>query len=129
MACLRSGLAMLRAWLQYILPMEPGENTHKTFKRARLRTGKPKLSFWKIVYIVAVRKRLFRIKKIVFNNMVQNYKQKTVKIYSEEMLIKAFNEVKAKKLSMRKASITYSVSKIFENYFTIVLHNKKYFIA
>ena len=61
--------------------------------------------------------------------MVQNYKQKTVKTYSEEMLIKAFNEVKAKKLSMRKASITYSVSKIFENYFTIVLHNKKYFIA
>ena len=45
------------------------------------------------------------------------------------MLIKAINEVQAKKLSMRKASITYSVSKIFENYFTIVLHNKKYFTA
>ena len=61
--------------------------------------------------------------------MVQNYKHKTVKTYSEEMSIKAINEVQAKKLSMRKASITYSVSKIFGNYFTIVLHNKKYFIA
>ena len=44
------------------------------------------------------------------------------------MLSKAINDVQAKKLSMRKASVTYSVSKIFENkiYF---LHNKKYFTA
>ena len=46
------------------------------------------------------------------------------------MLSKAINDVQAKKLSMRKASVRHSVSKIFENYFIIFfLHNKKYFIA
>ena len=48
--------------------------------------------------------------------MVRNYKRKTVKTYSEVMLCKAINDVQAKKLSMRKASVTYSVSKVFENY-------------
>ena len=45
------------------------------------------------------------------------------------MLSRAINNIQAKKLSIRKASVTYSVSKIFENYFNIFLHNKKYFIA
>ena len=36
--------------------------------------------------------------------------------YSEEMLSRAINNILAKKLSMRKASVIYSVSKIFENY-------------
>ena len=45
------------------------------------------------------------------------------------MLSKAINNIQAKKLSIRKASVTYSVSNIFENYFNIFLHNKKYFIA
>ena len=35
------------------------------------------------------------------------------------MLSKAINDVQAKKLSMRKASVRHSVSKIFENYFII----------
>ena len=61
--------------------------------------------------------------------MVQNYKPKTMKTYSEEMLSKAINTVQAKKLSMRKAFVTYSVSKIFENYFIILLDKKKYFMV
>ena len=36
--------------------------------------------------------------------------------YSEEMLSRAINNILAKMLSMRKASVIYSVSKIFENY-------------
>ena len=36
--------------------------------------------------------------------------------HSEEMLSRAINNILAKKLSMRKASVIYSVSKIFENY-------------
>ena len=36
--------------------------------------------------------------------------------YSEEMLSRAINNILAKKLSMRKASVICSVSKIFENY-------------
>ena len=75
------------------------------------------------------RKRLLRIKKVVFNNMVRSYKRKTVNKYSEEMLSKTINDVQAKKLSMRKASVRYLVSKIFGNYFTIILHNKKCFMA
>ena len=51
--------------------------------------------------------------------MVRSYKRKTVNKYSEEMLSKAINDVQAKKLSMRKASVRYSVSKIFGNYFII----------
>ena len=51
--------------------------------------------------------------------MVQSYKRKIVNKYSEEMLSKAINDVQAKKLSMRKASVRYSVSKIFGNYFII----------
>ena len=51
--------------------------------------------------------------------MVRSYKRKTVNKYSEEMLSKAINNVQAKKLSMRKASVRYSVSKIFGNYFII----------
>ena len=51
--------------------------------------------------------------------MVRSYKRKTVNKYSEEMLCKAINNVQAKKLSMRKASVRYSVSKIFRNYFII----------
>ena len=35
------------------------------------------------------------------------------------MLSKAINDVQAKKLSMRKASVRYSVSEIFGNYFII----------
>ena len=35
------------------------------------------------------------------------------------MLSKAITDVQAKKLSMRKASVRYSVSKIFGNYFII----------
>ena len=41
------------------------------------------------------------------------------------MLSKAINNIQAKKLSIRKASVTYSVSNIFENYFNIFLRNKK----
>ena len=52
--------------------------------------------------------------------MVRSYKRKTVNKYSEEMLSKAINNVQAKKLSMRKASVRYSVSKIFGNYFIII---------
>ena len=52
-----------------------------------------------------------------------------MKTYSEEMLSKAINTLQAKKLSMRKAFVTYSVSKIFENYFIILLDKKKYFMA
>ena len=51
--------------------------------------------------------------------MVRSYKRKIVNKYSEEMLSKAINDVQAKKLSMRKASVRYSVSKIFGNYFII----------
>ena len=51
--------------------------------------------------------------------MVRSYKRKTKNKYSEEMLSKAINDVQAKKLSMRKASVRYSVSKIFGNYFII----------
>ena len=51
--------------------------------------------------------------------MVQSYKRKIVNKYSEEMLSKAINDVQVKKLSMRKASVRYSVSKIFGNYFII----------
>ena len=52
-----------------------------------------------------------------------------MKTYSDEMLSKAINNVQATKLSTRKASLTYLVSKIFENYFINFLHKKKYFIA
>ena len=63
--------------------------------------------------------------------MVRSYKRKTINKYSEEMLSKAITDVQAKKLSMRKASVRYSVSKIFGNYFIIFfcMHNKKYFMA
>ena len=52
-----------------------------------------------------------------------------MKTYSEEMLSKAIKNVQAKKLSMRKAFVIYSVSKIFKNYFIILLDKKKYFMA
>ena len=52
--------------------------------------------------------------------MVRSYKRKTVNKYSEEMLSKAINDVQAKKLSMRKTSVRYLVSKIFGNYFIII---------
>ena len=52
--------------------------------------------------------------------MVQSYKYKTVNKYSEKISKAINNVLQTKKLSMRKASLRYSVSKIFGNYFIII---------